>query len=175
MSRCDKTRSPGPSRLSRARRAGIYAVGIGLTGVLWLVLHYFVAYPGRFGPARSPLEPWSLTLHGAFGFAAIWIFGLLWDVHVQTRWPRGKRRLSGGLLAAFFGWLIVSGYLLYYAGDEELRAAVSRGHWLIGLAAPAAFAAHRIKGRAPAYVLDLILRPVLARLSRPQIAPAGED
>jgi hypothetical protein len=156
MSRCDKTRSPGPSRLSRARRAGIYAVGIGiwLTGVLWLVLHYFVAYPGRFGPARSPLEPWSLTLHGAFGFAAIWTSACFGTSTSRRDGPRGKRRLSGGLLAAFFGWLIVSGYLQYYAGDKELRAAVSRGHWLIGHAAPVTFAAHRIKGRAPAYVLD---------------------
>jgi hypothetical protein len=156
MSRCDKTRSPGPSRLSRARRAGISAVGIGiwLTGVLWLVLHYFVAYPGRFGPARSPLEPWSLTLHGAFGFAAIWIFGLLRDVHVQTRWPARQ--------ALPVGWPPCSLFRLAY---RQRLPPVLRGRqgtpcsslaWTLAYRSrpPVTFAAHRIKGRAPAYVLD---------------------
>ena len=146
MRRCDEIRSPAPSRLSRTQRASIYAIGIGiwLTGVLWLLFHYFVVYPGRFGPTTSPLEPWWLALHGAFAFTVIWIFGLLWGVHVPAGWSRGRRRPSGGVLAGLLGWLIVSGYLLYYAGGEEFRAGVSLAHWIIGLAAPIAFLAHRL-------------------------------
>jgi hypothetical protein len=177
MRRCDEISSPALSRLSRARRTGIYVIGIGvwLTGVVWLVFHYFVVYPARFGLAANPLALFSLTLHGAFAFAAIWIFGLLWGVHVPAGWSRNKRRLSGGLLAGLLGWLIVSGYLLYYVGGEEFRAAVSLVHWILGLVAPAAFVAHRLKGRMVAYVRDLIRRPFSSRPIRPEIAPAGED
>ena len=37
---------------------------------------------------------------------------------------------------------LVSGYGLYYTGDERLRAAISVSHWLIGLAALAALVTH---------------------------------
>jgi hypothetical protein len=136
----------GSLRLPRAHHVAVYAIGIGLwlSGGLWLLFHYFVQHPGPFGPVPNPLEPWWLKLHGAFAFAAIWIFGLLWGVHIVAGWYTGRRRGTGGLLAAVLGWLVVSGYLLYYLGDETLRPLVSLLHWSIGLALPAAFAAHRL-------------------------------
>lgn len=136
-----------PSRLSRLRRVAIYAVGIGvwISGILWLLFHYFVVHEGPFGPTVSPLEPWWLKLHGAFAFGAIWIFGLLWGVHIPVGWAGRRRHLSGGLLVGLLAWLIISGYLLYYVGDEQLRAATSLTHWLIGLVVPIGFLAHRVK------------------------------
>jgi hypothetical protein len=146
----------------------------------------------------SPFELWSLTLHGAFAFAAIFIYGLLWGVHIPVRWLRGKRRVTGGLLAGVLGWLILGGYLLYYAGGEEFRAAVSVAHWIVGLAAPLGFLAHWLKRRgtlpaasatrdaatgprsprdvsAASYARDLIGRSAAVRLNRAEIARAGED
>ena len=166
----------GPSsspRLSRTRRIALYVVGIGvwLSGVLWLAFHYFVVERGPFGSTESPMEPCSVTLHGAFAFAAIWLFGLLWGAHLPAGWSCGWRRRSGGLLAGLWGWLIVSGYLLYYAGGEEFRTAVSLAHWITGLTAPAAFAAHRLKRRAAAAVRS----SASARRSLPRAVIAGED
>jgi hypothetical protein len=163
---------PALSRLSHARRISIYAIGIGvwLSGVLWLVFHYFMSHQGSFGQVVSPFEVWSLTLHGAFAFAAIFIFGLLWAAHVPTGWSRRKRRVSGGSLAGILGWLIVSGYLLYYAAGEEFRAAVSLAHWVVGLAAPLVFFAHWLKRRR-----TLIGRSVAFRLHRAEMGRAGED
>jgi hypothetical protein len=137
------------SRLSRSLRIAIYTIGAGVwfTGVLWLLFHYFVGHRGPFGPTVSPLEPWWLTLHGAFAFAAVWIFGVLWGVHIPAGWSGRKRHLSGGLLVALLAWLIISGYLLYYVSDEQLRAATSLAHWLIGLVVPIGFLAHRLKRR----------------------------
>jgi hypothetical protein len=158
--------------MTRPRRISIYAIGLGvwLSGVLWLVFHYLVSHQGSFSEVVSPFELWSLTLHGLFAFAAIFVYGLLWGAHVPARWLRGKRRVSGGSLAGILGWLVGSGYLLYYAGGEEFRAAVSLAHWVVGLAAPLAFFAHWLKRRP-----TLIGRPVAIRLHRAEMARAGED
>jgi hypothetical protein len=132
--------------LTRSRRWALYVIGIGvwLTGGLWLLVHYFYVVPGEFGAQNSPFEPWWLRLHGAFSFAAIWVFGLLWGAHVTKLWPSLRRRWSGGVMTAIFAWLIVSGYLLYYLGNETLRALVSIGHWGIGLLSPVFFLFHRL-------------------------------
>jgi hypothetical protein len=134
------------ARLSRRRRLGVYAVGLGLwmSGAFWLVFHYFVVHESQFGPSPHPLEPWWLKLHGAFAFAGIWTFGLLWGVHVVNGWSAGRRRRSGAWLVGILACLTVSGYLLYYLGDEQLRGIASLLHWSIGLACPLAFLVHRL-------------------------------
>lgn len=139
----------GPIRLPAPRRIGVYVVSaaVWMTGLLWLVFHYFLQRDGEFGREPNPLEPWWLKLHGAAAFGALWIFGLLWGVHVLNGWSAGRRRWSGGALFAAFALLIVSGYLLYYAGDEGLRDVVGVAHWVIGLGAPAAFIWHRYFAR----------------------------
>jgi hypothetical protein len=135
----------GYSRLSRGHILAIYMIGTGvwLSGVLWLWFHYFVVYAGRFGPTRSPAESWLMMIHGAFAFAAIWIFGLLWAVRIPAGWSGQRRRLSGGFVVALLAWLIIGGHLLYYLGDDRIRAVVSVSHWIVGLIAPIGFLAHR--------------------------------
>jgi hypothetical protein len=140
--------------LARSTRWALYSIGAGvwLSGGLWLLFHYRFAEQGEFGPKIHPLEPWWLNLHGAFGFAAIWIFGLLWGVHVSRAWPGMRRRWSGALMTGTFGGLILSGYLLYYIGSDHARSIVSIVHWGIGLASPICFGVHRLgfrKRRTP--------------------------
>lgn len=138
-----------PIRLGRTRRWELYVTGIGvwLTGGLWLLFHHFLARQGDFGPMENPLTPWWLRLHGAFAFAAIWILGLLWGTHITAAWPRKRRRWSGGVLTGVFVFLVVSGYLLYYLGDDQVRPVVSVLHWAIGLACPLFFLLHRLRRR----------------------------
>lgn len=126
-----------PRLFSRRREMLVYGVlgGLWLSGAAWLVLHYFLQRSGEFGPQPNPLEPWALKLHGAFAFGALWIGGLLWAVHVVPAWQRGHRWASGIATVALFVILAVSGYLLYYASAESLRAGVTLLHWLLGLAA----------------------------------------
>ena len=137
----------GPVRLAFGRRIGVYVVagGVWATGVLWLVWRYFLRTQGPFGPEAGPLEPWWLRAHALFAFAAIWSAGLLWGVHVVNGWRSGRRRWSGGVLFGGAVLLIATGYLLYYLGDDRLRAVDSIVHWVIGLAAIAAFAWHRLR------------------------------
>ena len=138
-----------PVRLGHRRRLGLYVVGLGLwaSGGLWLVFHYWMVQQGEFGPQTNPLEPWWLKLHGAFAFAAIWMSGLLWGVHVTAAWPFGRRRWSGAAMTGVLLLLMVSGYLLYYVGNETARSYVSIVHWTVGLACPLFFVWHRFKRR----------------------------
>lgn len=141
--------TPAALRLSANVRRLIYIIGLGVwvSGVLWLLLHDFFMQAGEFGMAPHPMEPWSLRAHAAFAFAAIWLFGLLSAAHLQKGWNSRRKRYSGVALASAFFALIVSGYLLYYVGDEHARAWLSTMHWVVGLVAPLAYVAHRIARR----------------------------
>ncbi|HYA15905.1 MAG TPA: hypothetical protein VEF06_00495 [Bryobacteraceae bacterium] len=136
-------------RIGARVRAAIYACGAGvwLSGGWWLALHFFGARQGEFGAEVNPLEPWSLKAHGAFAFACIWLLGLLWGTHVKVAWPRSRRRVSGAALTGMMVWLTVSGYLLYYAGGDAARQAISLAHWGIGLGAPVLYGLHRMQRR----------------------------
>ena len=136
-------------KLGGAQRWQLSIIGIGvwLSGGLWLLFHYFFGKQGDFGPVENPLTPWWLRLHGAFAFAFLWMFGLLWGTHITVAWPRKRRRRSGGVLAGVFAVLIVSGYLLYYVGDDTIRPLIYILHWGIGLGSPAFFFAHRLRLR----------------------------
>lgn len=135
-------------RLSRPRRLAVYGVGFGLwlSGAAWLCFHYFLHQPGPFGPTPHPLEHWSLVLHGLFAFAALWTAGLLWGAHVVGGWQTGRNRLSGITMLLLLGWLIASGFLLYYLTDDTAISAVAVLHWAVGILLPIAFIAHRVAG-----------------------------
>jgi hypothetical protein len=132
-------------KLTRLRRYGVYATSLGLwlTGGGWLIAHYWLIKHGEYGPETSPLEPWALEVHGAFAFIALWFMGLLWGVHVIKGWQAHRGRWSGGLLLGLLGLLTLTGYLLYYMGDEDLRGWASIIHWAIGLSALPLFLWHR--------------------------------
>jgi hypothetical protein len=117
--------------------------GVWATGVLWLIFHYFFEHPGDLTLSVNPLEKWWLRAHGAFAFASLWLLGFLSVAHVGGRWHWRRQRGSGLVLLVLYGWLVLSGYLLYYAGGEQLRAMVSYGHWMTGVLALALLWLHR--------------------------------
>lgn len=137
-------------RLTKLRRRIIAFVGGGvwLTGVLWLVFHHLLQRRTEFGTQASPLEFWWRASHGLFGFATLWTFGLLWGAHVVSAWRSGRHRLSGGAVVIVLTWLAMSGWLLYYLGDDAALNAVSLAHWMTGLTLPALYLAHRVRRRS---------------------------
>ncbi|HEY8010861.1 MAG TPA: hypothetical protein VIE67_07650 [Rudaea sp.] len=141
---------PYSGRLSRSHRRMVCGIltAAWLSGILWLVFHYFLMRRGEFGAEPHPLEAWWLRLHGAAAFASLWLGGLVWAVHVRSGLARPKRRISGMLLIALFVVLAASGYLLYYAGDDALRDAVRLVHWLIGVALIVPFLIHSLRARS---------------------------
>lgn len=129
----------------------MYAVagGTWISGVLWLIFHYFLRTEGRFGFRNHPLEAWWLKLHAAFSFGFLWILGVLWITHVLRGWHMRWRRRSGGALVGIALFLTVTGYGLYYIDARTWQEWTGIAHWAVGFAAIAAFFAHRLsKSRA---------------------------
>jgi hypothetical protein len=137
-------------RLSRGHEAWLYAVGalLSATGLLWLAFHYFVTVEAQFGPRAHPLETWWLKLHGAASFTWLFLLGTVALWHSWRAWQARRNRLSGAVFAAANALLVSTGYLLYYAGGEGLRGAVSVLHWVAGLVFAVLLVWHVLSGRS---------------------------
>jgi hypothetical protein len=118
-----------------------------LSGLGWLILHNFGQVQGEFGPETNPLEPWMLRLHGAAVIAALMSLGTLLLVHVWRGWSYRSQRVLGLSLAAVTALLILSGYLLYYVGNDVARSWASTIHWVIGLVGLPLFVLHYRAGK----------------------------
>jgi hypothetical protein len=118
------------NRLQPAQRALLYTVVVMLflSGALW-----------EAGIARTML----IKVHGAAAMASLIVLGSVLPRHVATGWQARTNRAAGIALLAGLLWLVVSGYLLYYAGDEALRAYAAQTHFWIGLALGLLFAVHQ--------------------------------
>jgi hypothetical protein len=89
-----------------------------LSGIAWLLLHYFGSTPGDFGPVPHPLEGLVDRIHGLVAQAALLGLGWFGALHARLGRPERRRR-SGWLLLALLGVVIVSGSVqLYLSGDE---------------------------------------------------------
>jgi hypothetical protein len=132
---------PRDGRMPRGQRTAIYLIAgsLWLSGSLWLYLDYFLAQRGQFGNTPHPLEPPLLLLHGAVAILSMYLFGWITARHITRWWPRGLRRLSGGLLAAVLAVLSLSGFALFFLVDDSSRHAVALIHDVVGVAV-AAFA-----------------------------------
>lgn len=137
------------ARLARWQRLLLCLTGAALwmTGTAWLLLHYFGQTEGPFGPQASPLEPWSLRIHGAALLVMLVGAGSLLVAHVWKGWKHRRQRWIGVALMTALVLLTVSGYLLYYPPGEESRPVVSAIHWVIGLVSLPLFVWHYVKGR----------------------------
>jgi hypothetical protein len=137
-------------RLSSGHRGWVYwgAAILFVSGALWLICHYFLQVEGEFGPTNNPLEPWALRVHGGAAMLALVLIGSLLPVHVRRAWHQRHNLAPGIALLAVMLLLTLSGYALYYFGDEETRPIVSLLHWAVGLAAPPLLLWHVVSGRA---------------------------
>ena len=141
-----------PIRLSGQHQRWVYSgfTLLWLSGVLWLLFHYFLQTPGSFGPQPHVLEPWWLRLHGLAMMLTLVLAGTTIIHHAHKSWRLGKNRLMGGLLAGCMGWLAISGYALYYFSTDGNAAWLPLLHWLPGLSMPLVIGLHVRKGRARA-------------------------
>lgn len=137
-------------RMPAWMRRWIHGVGLlsAATGVLWLLFHHFMTVAGEFGPTAHPLEHTWLVLHGAAAFLAAWVLGLIWMGHVRRGLAIGRKLASGLGLVIAVAFLMLSGWGLYYLGDEDWRERIATLHWLVGLGAVLLLLVHAFAGRA---------------------------
>jgi hypothetical protein len=135
-----------PVRLSPRHEWTIYLVCalLFVSGAAWLMVHYFLR-PTDGLP--SPAEPWCLRVHGAAMLLFLVVLGSLWPVHALTGWRHRINHRSGIFVLTLVSILILTGYGLYYLGDETIRPWISAVHWAIGLIAAVGLAVHALLGK----------------------------
>jgi hypothetical protein len=136
--------------LSQRHRAWVYA-GFGvafLSGLCWIGAQLWCGDGGPFGESPSALARWSMQVHGGAAMLVLVLLGTLLPGHVKRAWKTRRSRWTGGLMLGVNGLLIATGYALYYAGGEDLRAIASPLHWVAGLGLPALFGWHLWEARA---------------------------
>lgn len=136
-------------RLDRWHEYTVYTVFSLLTasGILWILFHYFVSKQGTFGRIPHPLEKLWLEIHGAVAMLTLLLLGTLLLVHMWRAWVSKINRWSGSTLFILNLFLIVTGYCLYYLGNEHVRAQISLLHWVTGLLLPLFLIVHVLSAR----------------------------
>src|SRR4030095_13062442 len=92
-------------------------------------------------------KAWAMKIHGAAAMAILVLIGMLLIGHVRFAWRARRNRANGSVFLSALGILTITGYGLYYAGGERLRAWTSWIHLVVGLALPILLLIHIFLGR----------------------------
>ena len=138
---------PDSIRLSRRHKFAFYTIVavVFASGAVWTWLHHFARNENDFG--SSPAETWTLTIHGLFAAASLLVVGSMLPLHVKFAWRAKRNRFNGIFFISIVTLLILTGYGLYYIGNERLRSWTSWIHLIVGLALPPLLALHIWRGR----------------------------
>ena len=115
------------------------------TGLGWLLDRYLAHHD-----LPSAASIWCMKVHGAALLVFLIAYGALLPNHVVLGWRLQRNRRSGAVMLSVVATLVLTGYGLYYAGEESLRTLLSVSHWLLGLAAALALGLHVALGRRSA-------------------------
>lgn len=118
-----------------------------LSGIAWLILHWFFARDTGFGVTPHPWQPRLLLVHGVLAVAAIFLFGWIAGSHVGPHWERGVQRVSGISLIALLIVLALTGLGSYYLTLDSVRGVNSLVHEIAGVVAIVPALAHWVVAR----------------------------
>ena len=137
---------PDRIRLRRLQRYFLYVVLalVFLSGMAWAYWNYLAASPGDF---EASAKAWAMKIHGAAAMAVLVLVGMLLNEHVRLAWRARRNRTNGSIFLSAFAFLAITGYALYYAGGERLRAWTSWVHLATGLVLPILLLIHVLLGR----------------------------
>jgi hypothetical protein len=132
--------------LKRLQRYSLYAVLslLFFSGVAWAYWNYLIGSPGNF---EASAKAWAMKIHGAAAMGILVLIGMLLSAHVRFAWRARRNRANGSVFLSVFAVLTITGYGLYYAGGERLRAWTSGIHLAVGLALPLLLLVHILLGR----------------------------
>jgi hypothetical protein len=135
-------------QISRRHRLTLYVVSLVLlvSGGGWAWIHRLDA-AGQAGDTLRQTNPWLLQAHGFAAVGFVLLLGTLIPVHIRHSWHARKNRSNGAFFLSAVGLLTLSGYALYYLGDEAWRNGASQFHLWLGLAAPVLLFFHIRIGR----------------------------
>ena len=135
-------------QLSPRHRRILYTVSLVLflSGVGWAWLHW-QDDSGQGGEAIRLWNPWLMKVHGIAAMGFVLLLGTLLPIHVRRSWQAHRNRGNGAFFLTAMGLLTLSGYLLYYLGDETWRQVTSQFHLWLGIGAPFLLLMHIRSGR----------------------------
>ncbi len=115
---------------------GITAI-LWLTGTIWFVLHSLTP-EGEYG---SFTQSMLLRIHGIAAMAFLFVLGIIFH-HIPPGWKNKNQRISGVPLLSICVILTLTGWGLYYLGQENWRSAASLIHSALGIVLPLIILAH---------------------------------
>jgi hypothetical protein len=163
---------PDSIRLKRLQKYFLYAVLalLFLSGVAWTYWNYLAASAGDF---EISAKTWAMKIHGAAAMAVLVLIGMLLTGHVRFAWRARRNRANGSVFLGAFAVLTVTGYGLYYAGGERLRAWTSWIHLVVGLVLPILLLIHIFLGRRTRHPASFRTRSRLASRGVKDRSPKG--
>lgn len=120
------------------------SVVLWLTGTGWLSLRYLSEQQGVFGSFSQTML---LKIHGAAAMVFLIILGVVIH-HISPGWQQKGQRLSAITLLVICGFLILTGWGLYYIGEEHWRHWASIIHCVLGVLLPGFIFFHAYNARA---------------------------
>jgi hypothetical protein len=117
------------------------------TAILWITGALHFALGRTVASSSETWRPRLLALHGGLALLFLVVVGSLLPRHVVRAWRAAANRPSGSFAIGSAIVLAASGWLLYYAGDESVRAAAVAVHDVVGFALPALLLLHATLGR----------------------------
>ena len=135
-------------QLSRRHRLTLYTASLLLfvSGAAWAWANH-LDETAQAGEVLRGFKPWLLKIHGFSAMVFVLLLGTLLAGHVRRAWHARKNRKNGVFFLTAISLLTLSGYALYYLGDESWRNATSQFHLWLGLAAPVLLFFHIRTGR----------------------------
>jgi cation transport ATPase len=121
-----------------------------LSGAAWTYWNYFVA---SHADSEMTAKAWAMKIHGGAAMTILVLIGMLLTGHVRSAWRARRNRGNGLTLLSALAVLTITGYGLYYAGDEKLRAWASWIHLGAGLMLPFLLILHIWHGRRTSNVV----------------------
>ena len=135
-------------QISPRHRRILHVVSLVLlfSGAGWAWVHG-LDEQGNAGVTLRDLKPWLMKAHGFAAVGFVLLLGTLLTTHIRRSWHARKNRSNGAFFLGAVSLLSISGYALYYVGDETLRNAASQLHLWLGLSSPILLFWHIRSGR----------------------------
>lgn len=124
---------PPTAEMSRSLLAGLLAA-VGFNAI------------SGFGLWLAPGHVWR-TIHGWSAPLILVMLGVVGYAHALRGWQLRKNVASGCATAACFLALTITGWMLYYSGDDVVRKIASAWHTALGAGSLAVLALHAFLGR----------------------------
>lgn len=135
-------------KLGNSQRRLLYTATalLWITGVVWLILHYYFNTPLQFETRSSSLEPMMIKIHGLAAMLFLIMTGSLM-MHIRRGLALKLNLLSGVSMIGLCGILTLTAWMLYYCSADAWRSNASIVHSLLGTIFPAAIFFHIMIGR----------------------------